>query len=315
MTEVQAAPVVKVAQDLTAIADLCERLLTPAVHTANDRELPGGEALVALGAVADPHAYAENVEAAEYRHATNPRRWPEQTLDMAHEDDDLAPVLQILWYWSCALRDNLGFPLEGRHATVASEANVIRQTLDHIWDTEPRFDALAADVRGARRRLENILAEGLRAQHGVPCFDCGVDLVRYSDEPREPSRCDGHDGVCYWPHKFCPHNRGGLVDEWVCPKCRRLYDAESYHRAVAWAHLIHADALTADQMHQQYGIRPGTLFVWANRGQVAKRGQDHSGRKLYDVAQAIAARDGERQAGACVGLDNSVISGAKRMPK
>ena len=37
MTEVQAGPVVKVAQDLTAIADLCERLLTQAVHTANDR--------------------------------------------------------------------------------------------------------------------------------------------------------------------------------------------------------------------------------------------------------------------------------------
>ena len=40
---VSAAPVVKVAQDLTAIADLCERLLTQAVHTANDRELPGGD--------------------------------------------------------------------------------------------------------------------------------------------------------------------------------------------------------------------------------------------------------------------------------
>ena len=106
--EPSAAPVVKVAQDLTAILDLCERLLTQAVHTANDRELPGGEAMVALGPVADPHAYAANGEAAEYRHEANPRRWPDETLDMAHEDDDLAPVLQTLWFWSDDIRTRLG---------------------------------------------------------------------------------------------------------------------------------------------------------------------------------------------------------------
>ena len=211
--EPQAAPVVKVAQDLTAIADLCERLLTQAVHTANDRELPGGEAMVALGPVADPHAYAENVEAAEYRHEANPRRWPEQTLDLGHEDDDLAPVLQVLWYWSCALRDDLGFPLEGRRATVASEANVIRQTLDHLWDHEPHFDALAADVRGARRRLENILHDGERAT-----------LTRI-----ECDRCDAHPRLI----RVYGDDPTGMLDEWKCPACKARLTEDDTKRAQA----------------------------------------------------------------------------------
>lgn len=299
MTEAQAAPVVRVAQDLTAIADLCDRLLTQAVHTANDRELPGGEAMVALGPVADPSQYAENVEAAEWRHEANPRRWPDATLDLSHEDydDEMGAILWTLWYWSSQWRTERGYPLENRKATVESEASFIRNSLTWAWDglDVPEWEAFADDVKGARLRLENILSEGMRAQHGVPCFDCGVDLVRYSDEPREVNRCEGHDGVCYWPHKFCPHNRGGLLDEWVCPKCRRLYDVESYHRAVAWAHRLHADYLTADQIYQQYGIKPGTLRQWALRKQVAKHGLDHAGRQLYDVRQAIAARDGDTE--------------------
>jgi len=276
MTEVQAAPVVKVAQDLTAIADLCERLLTQAVHTANDRELPGGEAMVALGPVADPHAYAENVEAAEYRHEANPRRWPEQTLDLGHEDDDLAPVLQVLWYWSCALRDDLGFPLEGRRATVASEANVIRQTLDHLWDTEPHFDDLAADIRGARRRLENILHDGERVELGVRCPGDHED-----DAPRLILRYDDRD----------PSGNG---DEYRCPgDWQHRWKVDDYRRWVGAVYVAHADRLTADDLANHHGIKPGTLRVWVTRGQVARRGRDHSGRQLYDVAQALAAHRGD----------------------
>jgi len=46
--------------------------------------------------------------------------------------------------------------------------------------------------------------------------------------------------------------------------------------------------LTADDLANHHGIKPGTLRVWVTRGQVARRGRDHSGRQLYDVRQALA---------------------------
>src|SRR5690606_19190608 len=69
MTEnIHASPLVKVARDLSEIERLYEHLLVQAIHNANSRLMPGGEAMVALGNVGSPNLWAENIAAAEYRH-------------------------------------------------------------------------------------------------------------------------------------------------------------------------------------------------------------------------------------------------------
>ena len=138
-----------------------------------------------------------------------------------------------------------------------------------------------------------MLQEGKRNQRGVQCFDCQVDLVRPSEDRREHKHCAGHDGLCHWPHKFCPHDRGGLRDEWVCPSCQRTYGVEDYYRAVRHAHFVSAEFLTLDDAADRTGVKAGTIKVWVNRGKVRKRKDQDSGRMTYHVPDII-----ERHAGA-----------------
>jgi hypothetical protein len=204
------------------------------------------------------------------------------------DDEDWIPPLQTLLFWSEAWRAEHGYPLPVR-PTVASEANFIRWALGWAWDNEVHWDDFAGDVKRARARLEDLLKEGLRAKRGVPCFDCNVDLIRPSRPPRKIHWCDGNDGVCTWPHKFCAHDRGGLADEWKCPTCDRRYGVEDYVRAVQHAHLAFADYLPAAECEQRTGIKVGTIKVWATRGKVPKRLDPDSRRVLYHIPSIEAA--------------------------
>jgi transposase-like protein len=94
------------------------------------------------------------------------------------------------------------------------------------------------------------------------------------------------------PHEVCPHDRGGLRDEWKCPGCDRTYSLEDYARAVSHAHYAFADFLTLDDASARTGVKPGTIKVWANRGKVAKKRDRDSGRMTYRVAD-IEARHAE----------------------
>jgi hypothetical protein len=256
--EVLAAPAVKVAQDLTAITRLAERLLTQAVHSATDREMPGGDAMVALAHVANPDDYRENVEAIEWRHEANPRRYPE--LDLTHEDDDVAPVLQTLWFWSDALRTEHGQPLE-RQATITSEVRIIRHYLDYLWATEPAWDDFAGDIAKARRRLENVLKDGERHERGVPCMydECrGVRLQRYL-RPRSV------EGTKVWE-----------FTDWYCPRCKRTWTEDRYAAMVTAAHeatkteqVQDETWCTVDVAARKVERTEGTVRMWAHRGEVA----------------------------------------------
>lgn len=283
---------IHVASDLTAILDVAERLEEQAIASANDREFPGGLALVALGPVASLDEWSEQLEAAEHRALA--RRQPLPVIEDGA--DDWEPPLQTLLFWSEAWRAEHGYPLKPR-PTLASEAGFIRWALDWAWANELHWDDFASDVAAVRSRLENLLAEGLRARAGVPCLsdECGgVLLIQPVADRREHRACNGHevDGahLCLIPHERCPHDRGGLRDEWTCPKCQRKYDAESYTRAVTQQHYLNAEWLPLDKAAQRAGAKPGTVKVWATRGLVKRRKDVATGATVYrvkDIAKRV----------------------------
>jgi hypothetical protein len=276
---------IEVAQDLTAIVDMSEALEDQAINDANDHLMPGGLAMVALSSVANLEAWANKLDAAERR-----------GLRIAVEDDDeWEPPLQTLLFWSEDLRRVHGLETDAR-PTIASEANVIRWALDWLLENEPHFADFAEDIHAARSRMESLLAEGLRVKRGVPCLsvDCdGGVLVQPVAAPREPHFCDGHEGVCHLPHERCPHDRGGLRDEWVCGKCDRRYGVEDYRRAVAQSAFLNAEWLPLEDAIARTGAKRGSIQGWASKGEVDRRKDHETGRMLYRVAQIEAKTRGD----------------------
>ena len=264
MTDPMPPQVVSVSRDLSAIEALATHLLAQAVHSANDPEFPGGAAMLALAPAADPGDYAENFEAAEWRHETNPLRWGENTIDLEHEDqeDDLAPVLQTLWFWSDAWRAEHDQQLGTRRATIASEANFLRWALGWARENELHWDDFADDIATSRRKLENILRDGERSQRGVPCMydECGgVALFR------KPVPKRGQDGEKTW-----------VLSDWKCPRCGRAWDEAGYRRNVTAA----TEQVKREEVNGELWCAPDvaavmvgrsvkTIRTWVNRGELA----------------------------------------------
>lgn len=281
-------PRVTVAQNLTAIVEMSQQLEDQAINDANDHLMPGGLAMVALAGVANLEAWANKVEAAEQR-----AREMGTTLPI-DDDDDWEPPLQTLLFWSESLRRAHELENESR-PTEATEANIIRWALDWLWDNEPKWDDMAADIAGAVKRLEALLTEGLRSKRGVPCLsvECeGGVLVRDVAPRREHRWCDGHDGICTIPHELCPHDRGGLRDEWVCGSCYRSYGTEDYRRAVAQSALLNAEWLPLEDAVRRTLAKRGSIQGWATKGIVRKRKDQDSGRMTYSVADIQDRQNG-----------------------
>lgn len=264
----------KVSRDLTAINELAVMLHDQALHKANDKLMPGGEAMVALAPVG-------NAEAWEHRYETAERLG----LDTSYIQDNLeneAPPLQRIRYWSDRYRTALGADYD-LIPTIASETNFLRFHLDWIGMNEPMWEHFADEMKTTRTRLETLLYAGRRTEVGVPCLTCNVDLIRPTWDPIRVLECAGHNGVCHFPHDHCPHDRGGLRDEWKCPNCHRVYDEETYRRAVAQQAYLNAEWLPLDQACDRTGARPGTVRVWAYRDKVRRRKDENTGRMTYNV--------------------------------
>lgn len=213
MTETTEAPttdaVTKVARDLREIEDLSALLLTQAVHKANDREMPGGQAMVALGNVANQEAWSNLVDTALRLAYDNGDEPPE--LD---DEDDWEPPLQTLCFWTEQLRREHGNEYD-LQPTIASEVNYLRYMLNWLWDNEPHWGDFARDIRKARVRLENVLYAGRRAERTrVPC--------NADDCERKPrlikTRGEAIDGS---------------QDRHKCPACKKRYDDDDFNRAYA----------------------------------------------------------------------------------
>lgn len=213
MTEI--SPLVKVARDLREIETLYEGLLVQAVHKANDRLMPGGEAMVALAPVGSPYEWGENVAAEEFYHLSICNRLDHSRCHYAEtEDDEGEPPLQTLLFWSEQWRAEAGYSLD-RRPTIATEANFIRGSLDWAWDNEVHWDDFAKDVRRARVRLENLLYAGSRPPRTrVPCD-------REVCEDRPPLLRVYGAAI------------DGAEDGYKCPSCKARFTEDEFQRAYA----------------------------------------------------------------------------------
>jgi hypothetical protein len=191
---------ITVAQDLTAIVDMAERLEDQAINDANDHLMPGGLAMVALAPTANLEAWAHKLDAAE-RRGIHP---------VIEDDDDWEPPLQTLLFWSEDLRrihDQEFEPTPYRpRPSEATEANVIRHHLNWLWENEPKWNDFAADIGDVRKRMEALLTEGLRSKRGVPCLsiDCeGGILVQPVADRRRDCGCGSRPVGQHAEHARC----------------------------------------------------------------------------------------------------------------
>lgn len=207
--EVHAGPVVKVARDLTEIMNLHEDLQEQAISKANDRLMPGGLAMVALADVASIEAWSDQLEAAEYKHLADAKRYPSPMLD--DEDTTWEPPLQTLLFWSEAWRTAHGYEHRSR-PTLATETAFIRWCLDWAWDNEIKWEVFAEDVHTVRRRMENILKAGNRdiISDDVTCLVCETRLRRRM-------------------------TRDGYEDEWWCIDCHNHLTPAQYNLSTSEA--------------------------------------------------------------------------------
>ena len=192
-------------------------------------------------------------------------------------DSDPAPPLLVLGGWADVVAEERGDDRQER-APVARESKYLRDVLDWITgsnaDGDPYFlaaDELDRDLGVLVRRLESVLHDGIAVDRGVPCMKCGKLLVKSWGADED-------------------------ADRWHCKPCGEWSTIDQYNQALKADYLRNAKALTAPDMESEYRVKPGTLRVWANRGDVHKRGTDQHGRMLYDVADTIECRDRRQSA-------------------
>jgi hypothetical protein len=255
--------------NLNQIVDLYAHLLDQALNGGHDGHLEAArphptDSMTMLGPIANYEAWSHQT-ATRIRANITGRDWV--TDDHDHDPDH--PALVLAW-WDDMWR-TLNQHLPAVTPTLSAYANYLNLNMTAMA-REPRanFHEFAADMTRTRTQLESLLYAGEADERGVQCLKCNTPLTRRSDPPRAGNKVD----------------QGGLRDEWVCPApgCRRRYSTAEYYFAVAQAFRAHSPALCVDDIHTQYGIAKGTIWVWANRGKVRRRGRDSSGRALYDVA-------------------------------
>ncbi len=231
-------PAVKVRRDLAEIIDLSVQLLTQAIHDANAQvdghSLPGGRAMIALASVGDVETFERRVELSE---AAWVARAVEEggvrvidgvtvVLDdtsrptpAAEEDDDSAPALQILRYWSERYRWQLGMVWD-LIPTIQTEAAFLRSPDVLTYIAERRADEwphMARDINRARQHLESVLHAGRRPDRSrVVCNNPTCET------PRQLIHVPAPRFVVAWDCHAC----GTRVPEvLVCDRCHHASGA------------------------------------------------------------------------------------------
>lgn len=207
------------------------------------------------------------------------------------EDADQHDPWQMLSIRERMIREALG------HDTRTTVSASLSATVDYLtWslaDLAPRHDLawaaadLLAETNRLRAELETILRDSRTPERGAPCPACPEPEV--DGDPRPPRL------VRRWAH-WCEddactreHDTTGARDTWVCPRNAEHWWSEADYRMwVSDDYLANASRLTAKQIEGQYGIKPGTLRKWVERGKVKRAGVDQWGRAMYDVDQVRA---------------------------
>lgn len=228
---IEAAPVTKVARDLTEILRLYSALETQAIHHANaqvdNHSLPGGRAMIELGTIA-------NVEAWNHHNDATERLGRAYTSEPDEDPDESWPAFQLIEFWSEQWRTEHGAEYDTK-PTIQSEANFLRFSLNWAWDNEPHFDDFAADIRRARLRLEDIVYDGKRIERTrITCNKCDAGPRLMVLHGVEDDLSD---------------------DRWKCPACKQFFDVAALREAHAamlksegaerWLHQVDAIAVLA----------------------------------------------------------------------
>lgn len=259
--------------DLAAIRLMCGALPAEVEHRGVN-----GEALMLLGPTADPEAW-QHVQAS-YLAGRLPEGWFEATHGrdcptlrndpcVGCAGDELHP-LTVLGTWEMVWRDFLEHESDAK-ITVADSAGYLDRQLAYMAEQdEVPFEDFARDLRRCRGHLEDVLHDGEQIETGAPCMTCEI--------PLRLERGKSED-----------------LDRWRCPRCREMSTVAQYLFAVQNEYRKRARALTARDIAKEYEVPEGSVRAWASErvGKVRKRGKDHNGLQLYDVADVLAARGGE----------------------
>lgn len=235
--------------DLTAIEDMFAALQEEAENRHSDREMPGGDALVMLTRGADVEAFGYAQISALVG------RIPEDDVVLPNEYD-IEPPLSFLASWEDILREERDQPV-WLNPTIKRAAGYIRESIDWMLSLdeygEARFlavDDLSNSLGVVRRRMENILRDGTRAE--FTRVKCIVD------------ECETHPRLMkLWAAQV-------RWDRYRCPACRAEYDtkqftqakAQNLHDEGASRFVRPADASKAS------GVPKNTMRSWMRRGDV-----------------------------------------------
>jgi hypothetical protein len=209
----------RIAQDLTAIAEMFVKLRSEAVNRAGDPDIPGGAAMVMLGPGADVEAWNYVQMSALFGRLNLPDKEVAALLA-----DDIEPPLSFLASWADIVREARNQEPTTRRATINGEVLYLRSALDWMLslndEGEPWFlpvESFADDLRKVRRAMEAVLHDGERDDKiNARCKECAKK--REEGDPPAPRlsvrKGEGYDGRDYWQ----------------CPKCKQGYDEDGVAR-------------------------------------------------------------------------------------
>lgn len=213
------------------------------------------EAMMLLGPAADPEAW---------RNTATSAMWGRIDASYLEDCRDELHPLWVLGTWEQIWRDHLDH-YSIATVTVASAHAYLDMQIGYMAEqVDPAFDEFARELRGCRAHLEDVLRDGIREQRGAPCVQCEKPMVRSGEH-------------------------------WWCNGCQRYVDEDQYRYAVGVMYRAHSDRLTAAEMFERTGVKASVVRVWGSRDPTIKRGRNHLGITLYDVAAVIAKRDGEQE--------------------
>lgn len=245
---------VAIARDLSDIVTLYADLQTEARYRFADSDMPGGDALVMLGPVA-------NLEAWNYRQLSELMGRTHDGIGLDDRNGDPAPPLLVLAGWVDLIRQQRNQTTDLR-ATIRREADYLRGSLDWLIGNDKNGDAtflavdeLARDLHDVTRRLEDVLHDGIR--HETTRVTCVMD-----DCDAKPRLIKVYSDV---------HPK---YDGWKCPTCREDYDQTEYLSAQAQhMHSTAADdawVTVADAAHSI--SRPAsTIRTWIKNWKISSQ--------------------------------------------
>lgn len=251
----------EIGSHLTAMGDMFAALREEAETRHSDREFPGGDALVMLGPGADVEAFGYAQLSAIMG------RISEQDVVLPDKRDILTP-LALLASWEDVIREERDQPTYMK-ATIDGAIKYIRDSIDWMFSLNEygdmqflAVDDLAEQLGQARRRMEDILKDGSRAEFTrVKCTELTCET-----NPRL---------MKLWAAQV-------RWDRYRCPDCRTEYNKAQYEMAKAQAMFSSGSErfISQTEASEAAEVPLGTVSQWAARDKVRSERDEATGSLL-----------------------------------